>query len=89
MTGPLLNDALAAVILRELKAHPKKCIRVSGRIGGQPHVRYRDGDWEYATWAGAGQRMTGTKSQVEVQELLQSGPRIELLNVADLEVWED
>jgi len=89
MTQQLLNNALLAVILRELKKHPDKCIRVSGRNGGQSHIRYCDGDWEYATWAGAGQRMTGTKSQAEVQELLQSGPQIELLNVADLEVWED
>lgn len=63
-------------------------VSAQGRVGGLPHVRYRHGEWQVATWAGGGHFIGRNATRQDIRELLESGPQLCTHYIDDLDVWE-
>lgn len=86
---PLIGERLADAIMSILRDCPSECVVIRGRIGALPHIRYRDGEWQIATWAGPGGLMTSTYDAASVRDAIQYGPRVELEHVDDVNIWTE
>lgn len=85
-----MEPDLAESIASMLEISPELCVQVKGRVGGLPHVRYRNGSWDIATWGGPGMFMGfwNDHDRDDVVELIKSGPMVIPKRVDDLDIWE-
>lgn len=85
-----MEPALAETIATILELSPELCVKIKGRVGAMPHVRYDHDGWEVATWAGHGLFMGfwNNYDREDIVDLIESGPMVVPKRVEDLDIWE-
>lgn len=88
-TPPQIGENLADAIADLLIQREHYCLRIFGKIGGQPNIRYQDGKWQVATRVGLGLKMTNDFKEETIIEAIRNAPRLELEPVSEMTIWEE
>lgn len=86
----MLNDSLAAVVARELREQPDKCVKVESELASPVFIRHNDGKWSLSgKWVSHWGLQPIATSNEDVIYILANGDAVELYDSEDVPVWEN